>query len=274
MATFKSVNTVINFNNIDLNWYIQNFYAQYAEDNTYGSFNGVSYQDAYVVNGYDSPTDSYLIFGGSSFKYSNSNMTGTVTLIAETDSSFTYGWFLSGVSLKAASILAAAKTTSTTDDFALIKSALKGNDTLTLSSGDDVAYGFAGNDTIKGKDGVDKIYGGLGNDTLAGGDDTDFFFFDSVLGTNNIDTISDFYYDYFMLDNDVFKKFSGYDSFDKISSKNFIVGTKALDSNDYLVYNSSNRTLYYDADGSGNGKMVAFCKTSYTPAYDDFLIIG
>ena len=113
----------------------------------------------------------------------------------------------------------------------------------------------------------------MGNDTLVGGDDVDFFYFDTKLGSKNIDTVSDFYYDYFVLDNDIFKKFSGYDSFDDISSENYIVGTKALDSNDYLVYNSSNQTLYYDADGSGKGKMVAFCQTSYTPAYDDFLII-
>ena len=72
MATFTSVNTVINFNNINLNQYIQNFYTEYFEDNTYGSVNGVSYQDAYVVNGYDGSTVSYLAFGGSSFKYSNS----------------------------------------------------------------------------------------------------------------------------------------------------------------------------------------------------------
>jgi len=57
-------------------------------------------------------------------------------------------------------------------------------------------------------------------------------------------------------------------------SPNFIVGTKSLDSNDYLVYNPSNQTLYYDADGSGRGKMVAFCTTSSSPTYDDFLIIG
>ena len=112
MATFTSAYAVINFDNINLNWYVQNFYTQYIEDNTYQSFNGVSYQDNYVVNGYDGSTDSYLAFCGSSFKYSNSNMTGTVNLIAAVDSSLTYGWFLSGVSLKAASILAAAKTTS------------------------------------------------------------------------------------------------------------------------------------------------------------------
>ena len=224
--------------------------------------------------GDDGSTDSYLVFYGTGFKISGSTVSGTVQLVGEIDSTLTNSWSLSGVSVKAASIIAAAKTTSTADDLALITSAMKGNDTLTLSSGDDLAYGFAGNDTIYGNDGMDAIYGGLGNDTLVGGDDTDYFFFDSALGTKNIDTISDFDNDYFVLDNDVFKKFSGYDDFDTISSQNFIVGTKALDSNDYLVYNSSNQTLYYDADGSGKGKMVAFCKTSYTPAYDDFLIIG
>jgi hypothetical protein len=30
-----------------------------------------------------------------------------------------------------------------------------------------------------------------------------------------------------------------------------------MDSNDYLIFNSKNSTLYYDADGSGKGASVA-----------------
>ena len=32
---------------------------------------------------------------------------------------------------------------------------------------------------------------------------------------------------------------------------NFVSSNKAEESNDYLIFNSENNTLYYDADGSG-----------------------
>ena len=33
---------------------------------------------------------------------------------------------------------------------------------------------------------------------------------------------------------------------------NLVYGDKAQDANDYLIFNTQNYTLYYDADGSGN----------------------
>ena len=33
---------------------------------------------------------------------------------------------------------------------------------------------------------------------------------------------------------------------------NFVYSDKAEDSNNYLIFNSENNTLYYDADGSGS----------------------
>ena len=274
MATFRSVNTAINFNNINLNWYIQNYFDEFFENNTYSSVNGTRYEDTYVINGYDGVYDLYFAYGGSNFAVSNNNVTGTVKIIAEVESTYSQGWFLSGISVSASLIFAAAITSSTADDFLLLARAMKGNDTLYLSNSSDLAYGFLGNDIIYGYGGTDYIIGGAGSDTLIGGNGHDYYYFDANLGASNVDKITASSQDFFVLDNDIFTKFSMYDSFDNISSSNYVVGRKALDSNDYLIYNPLNDTIYYDADGSGKGIMIAFCKTSDTPRYDDFLIIG
>ena len=43
----------------------------------------------------------------------------------------------------------------------------------------------------------------------------------------------------------------------KIDKGWFRVGDKALDRNDFFIYNAKNHTLYFDADGSGHKAMVA-----------------
>ena len=82
-------------------------------------------------------------------------------------------WSVSGVSIDAAALVAAAKTSSTKDDRALFEKALSGDDSLTGAHWDDILYGYSGNDTIKGGMGVDKLYGGAGRDALFGGDGDD-----------------------------------------------------------------------------------------------------
>ena len=46
-------------------------------------------------------------------------------------------------------------------------------DNVTLTSADDVVYGYGGNDTIRTGDGNDTVYGGEGNDTVYGGKGND-----------------------------------------------------------------------------------------------------
>ncbi|GEO16236.1 calcium-binding protein [Microvirga aerophila] len=80
-----------------------------------------------------------------------------------------------GVSIPVQSLVKAARTYSVSDDYALFRSALSGNDVITGGSGDDRLEGFAGND---------RITGGLGGDSLYGGSGADRFIFRSISDSN------------------------------------------------------------------------------------------
>lgn len=129
-----------------------------------------------------------------------------------------------------------------------------GNDTLTGNSADNYLYGFSGNDTINGADGNDQLEGGQGTDILTGGNGADAFIFASKFdGTH--DQITDFSIsdgDKIWLNKTIFTALAN-----GISEDNIVNGSTAKDSDDYLIYNSTNHTLYYDADGSGTGSAIA-----------------
>ncbi|MBN2722260.1 MAG: hypothetical protein JXQ77_05525 [Campylobacterales bacterium] len=151
----------------------------------------------------------------------------------------------------------------------------------TSGSGSDIIIDFENltgskyNDTLIGSDEDNVISGGLGNDSLTGGGGFDIFLFNTALNSkNNIDTIKDFAHndDTINLDNSIFTKlFDGV-----LLSDNFIVGTKALDGNDYILYNTTTGTLSYDADGNGKSSAVVFATLSNKPidlTYSDFAVV-
>ncbi len=132
----------------------------------------------------------------------------------------------------------------------------RGNTNLTGNELDNVITAGTGNDTLDGGDGNDAIYGGAGNDTLTGGHGNDAFFFNTALNKlTNVDTITDFVSgeDMIHLENAVFKKLAATGT---LNAAYLVVGTRALDTNDYLIYDDQSGKLYYDADGSGRGAMV------------------
>ena len=49
-----------------------------------------------------------------------------------------------------------------------------------------------------------------------------------------------------------------------LAADQFVQGTRALDANDYFIYN--NGTLFYDVDGSGKAKAVAIVTLTGAPA--------
>ena len=86
----------------------------------------------------------------------------------------------------------------------------------------------------------------------------DAFTFDTALNaTTNVDTIKDFSVvdDLIRLNDTIFTKV--WDE-GQLRSSWFRIGEKALDSDDYIVYNKNTGDLYYDKDGSGSADAVKF----------------
>ena len=133
------------------------------------------------------------------------------------------------------------------------------------------------NNLLTGNSAVNTLSGGAGNDSLTGGLGVDNFVFDAALSvsTNN-DIITDFSVvdDTIKLENAIFTKFTATGA---LAAGSFVfgAGAVALDSNDYLIYDSSDGSLYYDADGNGAGARVEFVSLTGNPVLTaaDFVII-
>lgn len=137
-----------------------------------------------------------------------------------------------------------------------------GNDLLTGDSAANVLSGGAGNDSLKG---------GAGADQLTGGKGADRFVFNDF---NSKDKVTDFISkegDKLIIDKTVFTRLT-----DQFSASNLLVNKTGLaaDAYDYLIFNSSNKTLYYDADGNGSGAAVAVVELTgvSTLQASDFII--
>jgi Ca2+-binding RTX toxin-like protein len=133
------------------------------------------------------------------------------------------------------------------------------------------------NDTINGSLGNDILNGAAGSDIISGGTGTDFFVFNTALNAvTNVDTLTDFNIvdDTIRLENAIFAKFTATGA---IAPDTLVAGpgAVALDSNDYLIYDTANGNLYYDADGSGVGVRVTFAALTGAPSLTaaDFAII-
>ena len=164
-----------------------------------------------------------------------------------------------------------------------LNNVLKGNDNaniLTGLLGSDTLNGNAGNDSLLGGNGYDILNGGLGKDSLNGGAGRDKFVFNTKLAAGNIDTIIGYKVadDAIVLENAIFKKFTGQNS---VNAANFVANATgvAKDANDYLIYNTTNGKLFYDADGNGGGLAIEFADLdivgSYFPALNaaEFAIV-
>lgn len=125
---------------------------------------------------------------------------------------------------------------------------------LTGNSLSNVIVGNAGRNTIKGNSGNDMINGAAGNDTLYGGAGRDTFLFNTKISSTNVDKIMDYTVrdDIVHLENAVFTKLKA----GKLASAAFWKGSKAHDSSDRIIYDSTKGYLYYDADGTGKSKQV------------------
>jgi Ca2+-binding RTX toxin-like protein len=132
---------------------------------------GESYYEAsdeFSVYYSDWTSESLYGYGFTYDYYGNPTGYGTVTDYEATDCDGSLFVGVYGISVPASWIVNASNTYSTADDFAIIRTALAGNDTIWGSDYADVLDGFNGNDIVKGYDGNDTVYGEAGNDYLDG----------------------------------------------------------------------------------------------------------
>ena len=130
------------------------------------------------------------------------------------------------------------------------------DDVIEGGIGNDTLYGATGNDVIFGGEGKDVIAGNQGNDKLTGGKGADQFIFAQVnLGTQGLDKIRDF---------KPGKDSIAFDFLDELGAKlnkgEFVVGKKAKDADDHVIYNDKKGMLYFDGDGKGGDAAFAFAK--------------
>jgi Ca2+-binding RTX toxin-like protein len=147
-----------------------------------------------------------------------------------------------------------------------------GDDTITGTNSKNVLRGYGGNDTIKalggndtayGGTGNDTVYGGTGNDTVYGGTGRDYFAFDTRSSSTNKDRIVDFNVkdDTIWLENSVFTKVGSNGTLKAGAFWSNNTG-KAHDKDDRIIYDKNSGVLYYDPDGTGSAKSVAFTTIS------------
>ena len=150
-----------------------------------------------------------------------------------------------------------------------------GNDTLSGVNGSDTLIGSTGNDSLSGGNGNDKLIGGVGIDTLTGGANNDIFVFNAPRSAANRDVITDFNHvaDTFHIENAVFSQLGA--GVHALASSMLRLGTKALDGNDFLIYNKATGVLSYDHDASGAGAAITIATLTNKPALaaNDFVVI-
>jgi serralysin len=154
--------------------------------------------------------------------------------------------------------------------FTNIERAITGdfNDTLTGNAAAQNLTARAGADTLAGAGGVDTLWGGAGADT--------FIFRET--GTANADTIGDWSSgsDEFALDNTAMGALGADGAFVAGDARFWASSTGAAhDANDRVVFNTSNGSLYYDADGNGSGaaQLIATVQAGATVVATDISVI-
>jgi len=139
----------------------------------------------------------------------------------------------------------------------LLAVALGGVDSVLGSEEGDYLRGLAGSDIVEGRGGDDMINGGADKDKLWGNDGRDTFVFDILPDSSKLaDVVKDFTRkDTIGLAGSVFTALG-----DEVNKKEFVVGKKAKDKNDHLIYDENKGGLYYDDNGKKDGGKVKIAK--------------
>ena len=139
-----------------------------------------------------------------------------------------------------------------------------------------VGHGNALANDMRGNAGSNTLWGGAGNDVLTGGAGGDNFVFDTALGADNVDRITDFSAtdDHISLFRSVFGALGGENG--SLAFGAFQTGAVALEADDRILFDSASGNIFYDADGSGAGAAVLFAQVTpgLTLSNFDFLVLG
>ena len=159
-----------------------------------------------------------------------------------------------------------------------IISGLGGNDLLQGSGGNDSVLGGAGNDTVRGNDGTDWVEGGAGNDSIGGGGGQDSFVFREA-GSTNADVFNDFSsgWDNIRLDAAFFTTLGAAGQFTSGDARFWSSSSgTAHDADDRIIYNTTTRQLWYDADGNGSeaALLIGTLNTGATVIATDIRVFG
>ena len=138
------------------------------------------------------------------------------------------------------------------------------NEFLKGSTQSDAIYGNGGSDRIFGRQGSDVLITGLGNDAI---------YFDTALGTTNVDKITDYAVgaDEMRLENAIFVGLAA----GNLAAAAFRTGAAAADATDRIIYNAATGSLFFDADGLGGAAQTRFAILSAGLALGlaDFFVI-
>ncbi|EUJ10974.1 hemolysin-type calcium-binding repeat protein [Methylophilaceae bacterium 11] len=137
----------------------------------------------------------------------------------------------------------------------------------------DVFVGNGGNDTLTGNGGADKfVFGKVYEQVVTGSSTSVQTYTNTAFNLTGVDTITDFTRgtDKLELHLDQYSQLAGFNS----SMLRVNASGTAQDANDYLVYNTTSKTLSYDADGNGAGAAVniAVLTGVSTLSTSDFII--
>ena len=168
----------LDFLDIDLNWYVREFRDLEFYDDQNTPVNGVIYEDALFVNGFDDPVDlGFALLGTDiSFDGLGNIVSGQINGLGEFVWEGNDLWLAEGLSVSAVDLYNVILTADNADDLALVEAALSGADVIDLSDQTDRVSGFDGDDLIFGRFGNDILYGGSGNDEIHGEGDSDVIF--------------------------------------------------------------------------------------------------
>src|SRR5918992_5398531 len=142
----------------------------------------------------------------------------------------------------------------------------------------DILTGNAASQTLTGRLGADTLWGAGGVDTLWGGGDGNTFVFRET-GTANADRIGDFASgsDEILLDGSVMSALGASGNF-AAGDDRFVFNSAgtAQDAEDRIVFNTTTKQVFYDADGSGSGAavLIATLQSSATLVATDIVVEG